>query len=147
MLITPLSPWRGAGVVASCGVGYGQLWGRLWPVVGGLCPLIAARYITTNAQTIPTRNPATTCQSECWRSIMRLVPTSPPTINTKQSHHTGLNMKRKAKAIKPPATPPMAAECVEIFHQTLISAQTTCTTRAATNMRAMKRGICNTDMR
>ena len=33
MLITPLSPWRGAGGEASCGVGYGQLWvarGQLW---------------------------------------------------------------------------------------------------------------------
>ena len=139
MLITPLSPWRGAGC--------GQLWGWLWPVVGLAMAGCGVGYITTNAQAMPTRNPATTCQSECWRSIMRLVPTNPPTINTKQSHQTGLNMKRKAKAISPPATPPMAAVCVEIFHQTLISAHTTCTTRAATNMRAMKRGICNTDMR
>ena len=46
-----------------------------------------------NAQISPTKNPATTCESECWRKIMRAVPTIPANINTKHSHHKGLNEK------------------------------------------------------
>ena len=40
-----------------------------------------------------------------------------------------------------PATPPMAAVWVEIFHQTLIKAQTICTNRAAMTMLPIKWGI------
>ena len=35
----------------------------------------------------------------------------------------GLNWNIKANASNAPVTPPMAAECVDIFHQTLINAQ------------------------
>ena len=67
-------------------------------------------------------------------------------MKTKQSHHVGLNIKRKENAINAPATPPIAAEWVEIFHQMLITAQSTCIISAAIRIRAMKWGICNTDM-
>ena len=49
--------------------------------------------MTRMAQAAPTRKPVTTCESECWRSIMRAVPTAPASISTKQSHHRGLKEK------------------------------------------------------
>ena len=69
--------------------------------------------------------PTTTCDSECCRRIMRLVPTAPESTITKQNHHIGLKVKIMANASKAPATPPIAAEWVDIFHHILMSAQTT----------------------
>ena len=73
----------------------------------------------------PTRKPVVTCDNVCCRKIMRLVPTIPPNIRVIHNHHVGLKAKIKANANNAPATPPMAAVCVEIFHQTLIIAQIT----------------------
>lgn len=61
------------------------------------------------AQRNPIQKPPTTCPSECWRRIIRLVPTMPPMINIRQSHHTGLNPKYSEKANSAPAIPPIPA--------------------------------------
>ena len=50
-------------------------------------------YMTKSAQTSPTKNPVTTCESECCRRIMRADPTIPARSITKDSHHIGLNEK------------------------------------------------------
>ena len=63
-----------------------------------------------------------------------------------QSHHMGLNMKMKAKAMSAPATPPIAAVWVDIFHHVLISAQTICMSSAAMSMLIMKCGMWNSAM-
>ena len=77
---------------------------------------------------------------------MRLVPTMPAMTKMRQSHQTGLKSRYSAKANSAPATPPMAAVCVEIFHQTLMSAQTICTSKPATTMAPMKWGMCMRDI-
>ena len=77
-----------------------------------------------NPTTAPVRKPSTTCESVCWRSIMRLVPTAPANTRMKQSHHVGLKSKMKDKAIRAPKKPPIAAVWVLIFHQMLMMAQT-----------------------
>ena len=45
------------------------------------------------AQVVPTKNPATTCDSVCCRSIIRALPTTPASSSTMQSHHSGLKSK------------------------------------------------------
>ena len=50
-------------------------------------------YITKIAQAVPIRNPATTCDSVCCRSIVQALPTAPAIISTRQSHHSGLKLK------------------------------------------------------
>ncbi len=47
------------------------------------CPGWRRLQMTGMAQAAPTRKPVTTCESECWRSIMRAVPTAPASISTK----------------------------------------------------------------
>ena len=84
--------------------------------------------------------PATTCDSECCRNIMRLVPTVPAKTRMTQNHHSGLKAKSMENATKAPSNPPIAAVCVEIFHQTFTTAHTTCMSNAATRMLAMNCG-------
>ena len=78
---------------------------------------------------------------------MRLVPSSPASRNTAESHHTGLKLNISAKAASAPATPPMAAVWVLIFHHALITAHVICTSSAAMSMPPMKRGMCMRSMR
>ena len=85
----------------------------------------------TTEHTMPTTKPTMTCNRECWRKIIRLVPRMPARISTTQSHHTGLKPKNSPKTKSAPATPPMAAVWVEIFHHTLMRAQTTWMNNAA----------------
>ena len=99
------------------------------------------------ASTSPSKKPHTTCGSVCWRRIIRLVPTMPPKRRIRQNHHTGLKENSSENTKSAPATPPMAAVWVEIFHQTLIKAQTICTIRAAMTMLPMKWGIWNCSIR
>ena len=99
------------------------------------------------AQIKPTQKPATTCERLCWRRIMRQVPSRPATKNTRQSHHTGLKPRYSAKANRAPPTPPMAAVWVEIFHHTLMIAQTICSNKAAMMMALMKWGMCRRSIR
>ena len=58
---------------------------------------------------MPKKNPAVTCVSVCCRNIMRLEPTIPDAMTTKQSHHTGLKLSIKENASNAPSTPPIAA--------------------------------------
>lgn len=81
--------------------------------------------IVKNALAIPRKKPAVTCISECWRKIMRLEPTTPETRTARQNHQMGLKLSIIEKATNAPKTPPMAAVCVEIFHQTLMMAHNT----------------------
>ena len=94
------------------------------------------------AHIVPTINPTITCARVCCRSIIRLVPTTPPIITTTDSHHDGLKMKMCEKAIIAPATPPIAAECVEIFQWMFIMAHTICMNSAAIRIVPMKCGMC-----
>ena len=94
--------------------------------------------IVKKAKKKPMSHATTICDSVCWRNIMRLVPTMPEINTTKENHQIGLKVNRKAKASNAPATPPMAASCIETFHQTLMRAQTTCINTAATRMLPMK---------
>ena len=80
--------------------------------------------MATAAQMKPTQNPPITCESVCWRSTIRQVPNIPAVRKTTHSHQTGLKPRYSAKAKSAPPTPPMAAVWVEIFHHTLIRAQT-----------------------
>ena len=48
---------------------------------------------TKNAQTKPTKKPIKTCERECWRKIMRAVPTIPAKRMTRESHQVGLKEK------------------------------------------------------
>ena len=80
----------------------------------------------TNPQNSPTMNPVVTCAKVCCRRIILLLPTMPAMIRTRQSHQMGLKAKMTEKASRAPVKPPMAAVWVEIFHQTLMSAQRTC---------------------
>ena len=66
----------------------------------------------------------------------------PAKMMRKQSHHNGLNPKIREKANKAPVVPPMAAVCVEIFHQLFIIAPSICIANAATTMLDMKWGKC-----
>ena len=70
--------------------------------------------------------------------MMRAVPRIPESRMTTQSHHTGLKRNSSAKAMSAPATPPMAAVWVEIFHQMLMSRLTAWMSRAAMTMMMMK---------
>ena len=99
------------------------------------------------AQTIPTKKPVMTCARLCCRKIIRLVPRMPATMNVSESHQTGLKPKNSAKTKRPPATPPMAAVWVEIFHHTLIMAQVIWMNRAAVTMAVMKWGMWRNSMR
>ncbi len=92
---------------------------------------------------IPKKKPAVTCVSECWRNIIRLEPTIPDTMTTKQNHHTGLKLSIKENANNAPSTPPIAAVWVEIFHHTLITAQSICITNATMRIDVIKCGKCN----
>ena len=87
------------------------------------------------------KKPTTTCGRVCWRSIIRLVPTIPPSKITRQSHQTGLKLNIRLNESSPPATPPMAAEWVDTFHHTLVMAQSICTTRAAMSIEVMVWGV------
>ena len=49
---------------------------------------------------------------------------------TRHSHQTELKLSINENANSAPSTPPMAAVCVEIFHHTLIMAQSICITNA-----------------
>ena len=57
----------------------------------------------------PMSQATTTCDSECWRNSMRLLPTMPEMKMVRQSHHNGLKPKMSEKVSKAPTTPPMAA--------------------------------------
>ena len=94
--------------------------------------------IVAKAATKPSKKPVVTCASECWRRIMRLVPTAPAMMSTRQSHHVGSKLNISEKATNAPVTPPSPAECVDIFHHLLIRAQTICMTSAAMSMELMK---------
>ena len=80
---------------------------------------------------MPVMKPIHTSNRVCWRNIILLVPTNPAIKKSRKSHHVGLKVKRNENAITLPITPPIAAECVEIFQRRFISAQTTCTASAA----------------
>lgn len=95
----------------------------------------------------PKTKPLTTSLRECCLSIIRLVPTIPANMMTRQSHHTGLKANISEKAISPPVTPPMAAMCVDIFMNIFVTAHAICTTRAAIRMLPMKRGTCHNVIR
>ena len=79
-----------------------------------------SQMIIQKAVTTPTKKPTTTWASECWRKIIRLVPTMPAMIMLAQNHPKGLNEKRMENANSPPTNPPMPAVCVDIFHLSLI---------------------------
>ncbi len=85
-------------------------------------------------------NPISTWDRLCCFKIILLVPTIPDTRSTRQSHQVGLKVNISAKARSAPATPPIAAECVDIFHQMLTNAQTIWMVRAATKMMLRNRG-------
>ena len=93
--------------------------------------------IVQNPMTIPTRNPVITCVSVCCLNSILLVPTIPPIMRKMQNQTSGLKLKRMEKASNAPSNPPIAAECVEIFHHTLMTAHTTCINNAATRILAM----------
>lgn len=94
----------------------------------------------------PVRNPTVICDRLCWRSIMRLLPTTPAKTKHTQSHIEGLNMNISENAMTAPVTPPVAAEWVDIFHQTFIMAQTICMRSAAMSMLIMKWGVWSISM-
>ena len=94
--------------------------------------------IVKKARTQPMNHPTTICESECWRNIMRLVPTIPERKRVRQNHQMGSKVKIMAKASSAPVTPPMAASCTETFHHVLMRAQTTCINTAATRILPMK---------
>ena len=99
--------------------------------------------IVKNALMIPKKNPAVTCVSVCCRNIMRLEPTIPDAMMTKQSHHTGLKLSINENASNAPSTPPIAAVWVDIFHHTLIMAQSICITNATIRIDVIKCGKCS----
>jgi hypothetical protein len=70
----------------------------------------------------------------------------PAKMMRKQSHQRGLNPKICEKANKAPVVPPIAAVCVEIFHQWFIIAPNICIAKAATTMLDIKCGICRAFM-
>ena len=92
------------------------------------------------AQQNPKQKPISTCDRLCWRNIILLVPTIPPRINTRHSHHIGLKEKICENASNAPVTPPMAAEWVETFHQIFMNAHSICMTKAVTRMMVIYRG-------
>lgn len=96
--------------------------------------------------TQPSTKPATTCDSECWRRIMRQVPSTPATRSTTQSQKMGLKPNIIEKAAIAPAIPPMAAVWVLIFHHTLTMEQSICMMSAAMSMLDMKCGMCMLSM-
>ena len=112
-----------------------------------LCIFVYRKRIPMMAQTTPTKKPAMTCAKLCCRRIIRLVPRMPAKMNVNESHHTGLKPKNSAKTNKAPATPPMAAVWVEIFHHTLIMAQVIWMNRAAVTMVIIKWGMCRSSIR
>ena len=59
-------------------------------------------------------------------------------MSTRQNHHVGLKRNTSEKMNRAPATPPMAAVWVEIFHQTLMSAHTIWMMSALKTMLRMK---------
>ena len=71
----------------------------------------------------------------------------PAKMMRKHSHHNGLKPKMCEKAITAPVVPPIAAVCVEIFHQLFIIAPNICIANAATTMLDMKCGIWRAFMR
>ena len=83
---------------------------------------------------MPKKNPAVTCVSVCCRNIMRLEPTIPDAMTTRHSHQTELKLSMNENANSAPSTPPMAAVCVDIFHHTLITAQSICMIKATMRM-------------
>ena len=89
----------------------------------------------------PSKNPVTTCERLCWRSTMRAEPTMPESSVSQQNHQMGLKKKSREKPMTAPVTPPMAAECVDIFHQILMTAQVTCMTSAVMRMLPMMCGM------
>lgn len=90
--------------------------------------------IMRNELTSPRKKPAVTCSKECCLRIILLDPTKPETTIVRHSHHIGLKLNNNEKAIKEPVTPPIAALCVDIFHHTLITAQSICMIRATMRM-------------
>ncbi len=68
-----------------------------------------------NALIVPRKNPIVTCMRLCCRKIIRLEPTIPDAMMTKQSHQIGLKLSINENAINPPNTPPIAAVWVDIF--------------------------------
>ena len=100
--------------------------------------MIYIKVMMKNAATNPTKKPVTTCKRLCCLRIMRLDPTTPATNMTRQSHHVGSNWKSMANESNAPVTPPIAAVCVDTFHQTLISAQIIWIASADTRILLMK---------
>ena len=73
----------------------------------------------------PMSQATTTCDKECCRNSMRLLPTTPEIKRVRQSHHSGSKPKMSEKANKAPTTPPIAAEWTDTFQPTLMNAQNT----------------------
>lgn len=103
--------------------------------------------IVKNALIMPKKNPAVTCVSVCCRNIMRLEPTIPDAMTTRHSHQTELKLSMNENANSAPSTPPIAAVWVDIFHHTLITAQSICITSATISIDVIKCGKCNRFMR
>ena len=99
--------------------------------------------IVKNALIIPKKKPVVTCVRVCCRNIIRLEPTIPDAIITRHSHQTELKLSINENANSAPNTPPMAAVCVEIFHHTLIMAQSICITNATISIDVIKCGRCD----
>ncbi len=90
----------------------------------------------------PMRNPPATSPRVCRRSSVRLVPTMPARSMRAHIHHRGLKPKMNENAITAPVVPPIAAVCVDIFHQWFIMAHGICMAIAAITTEHMKWGMC-----
>ena len=95
----------------------------------------------------PRINPDATSANEWRLNTIRLEPTMPAMIMVTHSHHTGLKLKMKLKAIKAPFIAPAAAEWVLTLCQLLHIKHANCTKMAVSTTLITNLGTTNDDIR